>query len=97
MRRVYACRWRDWFRWLGEIASGSTRVKATAGLVVVVLMPKVTSDVDIASRALPFGLAPAALLPWLMQSPQQGLLLGVTNLDERRLASDCYKLSELAR
>jgi hypothetical protein len=32
-----------------------------------------------------------------MQSPRQGLLLGVTNLDERRLANDCHKLSELVR
>jgi hypothetical protein len=29
--------------------------------------------------------------------PQQGLLLGVTNLDERRLAADCRRLVELAR
>jgi GntR family transcriptional regulator/MocR family aminotransferase len=97
MKRLYALRRESLLRCLGEIASGSMHVKATAGLAVVVLLPKVTSDVDIASRALPFDLAPAALSPWHMQSPQQGLLLGVTNLDERRLASDCYKLSELAR
>ena len=51
------------------------KVEASAGLAVVVLTPKVASDVEIASRALPFGLAPAALSPWHMQSPQQGLLL----------------------
>jgi GntR family transcriptional regulator/MocR family aminotransferase len=60
-------------------------------------MPKVASDLDIASRALPFGLAPSALSPWYMQSPQQGLALSVTNLDERRLSADCCKLAELAR
>ncbi len=73
------------------------KVEASAGLAVVVLTPKVASDVEIASRALPFGLAPAALSPWHMQSPQQGLLLGVTNLDERRLPADCRKLAELTR
>jgi GntR family transcriptional regulator/MocR family aminotransferase len=79
------------------MAPRSMSVKTTAGLAVVVLLPKVRSDVEIASRALPFGLAPSALSSWYMQSPQQGLLLGVTNLDERRLARDCHKLSELAR
>jgi GntR family transcriptional regulator/MocR family aminotransferase len=97
MKRLYASRRENLLHCLGELASGSISVKATAGLAVVVLMPKVRSDVDIASRALRFGLAPAALSPWHMQLPQQGLLLGVTNLDERRLASDCHKLSELAR
>jgi GntR family transcriptional regulator/MocR family aminotransferase len=33
-----------------------------------------------------------------MQSPpQQGLLLGVTNLNDHRLAADCRRLMELAR
>jgi GntR family transcriptional regulator/MocR family aminotransferase len=54
--------------------------------------------VDIASRALQFGLAPAPLSPWYMQpSRPQGLLLGVTNLNERRLPADCRRLLELAR
>jgi GntR family transcriptional regulator/MocR family aminotransferase len=73
-------------------------VKATAGLGVVTLLPQSASDVDIASRALPFGLAPSPLSRWYAQSPApQGLLLGVTNLDERRLAADCRRLVELAR
>jgi GntR family transcriptional regulator/MocR family aminotransferase len=97
MKRLYASRRDMLLHCLAETASGSIAVKTTAGLAVVVLLPKVASDVDIASRALPFGLAPAALSPWHMQSPQQGLLLGVTNLDERRLASDCHRLLALAR
>jgi GntR family transcriptional regulator / MocR family aminotransferase len=61
-------------------------------------LPEFASDVDIALRALQFGLAPAPLSPWYMQSaPQQGLLLGVANLNERRLAADCRRLVELAR
>ena len=55
-------------------------------------------NVDIASRVLKFGLAPAPLSPWYMGSPkQQGLLLCVTNLNERRLPADCRRLLELAR
>jgi hypothetical protein len=42
-------------------------------------------------------LAPVPLSPWYLQSaPRQGLLLGVTNLSERRLAADCRRLAELA-
>ena len=62
------------------------------------LLPELASDVLIVLRALPFGLAPGPLSPWYMQSPPRpGLLLGVTNLDERRLPADCRRLAELAR
>ena len=65
---------------------------------VVILLPKSASDVDIASRALEFGLAPRPMSAWYMQPPrQQGLLLCVTNLNERRLPADCRRLLELAR
>jgi GntR family transcriptional regulator/MocR family aminotransferase len=98
MKRLYAARRESLLRCLGEMASGSIKVQATAGLAVVILLPEFVSDVDIALRALQFGLAPAPLSLWYMQSPrQQGLLLGVTNLNERRLAADCRRLVELAR
>jgi GntR family transcriptional regulator/MocR family aminotransferase len=98
MKRLYAARREFPLRCLGEVSSDSMEVKATAGLAVVTLLPESASDVDIALRALPFGLAPSPLSRWYIQSPaQQGLLLGVTNLDERRLAADCRRLSELAR
>jgi GntR family transcriptional regulator/MocR family aminotransferase len=98
MKRLYADRREALLRCLGEVASGSMKVQATAGLAVVTLLPGFASDVDIALRALQFGLAPAPLSPWYMQCPsQQGLLLGVTNLNGRRLAADCRRLVELAR
>ena len=98
MKRLYAARREVLLRCLEEVASDSMKVQATAGLAVVTLLPKFASDVDIALRALPFGLAPAPLSPWYMQSPpQQGLMLGVTNLNERRLPADCRRLVELAR
>jgi GntR family transcriptional regulator / MocR family aminotransferase len=67
-------------------------------MAVVTLLPEFASDVDIALRALPFGLAPAPLSAWYMQpARQQGLLLGVTNLNQWRLAADYRRLAELAR
>jgi GntR family transcriptional regulator/MocR family aminotransferase len=98
MKRLYAARRETLLRCLGEMAPDSIKVQATGGLAVVTLLPEPASDVDIASRALQFGLAPAPLSPWYMQSPrQQGLLLCVTNLNERRLPADCRRLLELAR
>jgi len=98
MKRLYAARRERLLRCLSELAPVSMTVKATAGLGVVTLLPESGSDVDIALRALPFGLAPSPLSRWYAQSPApQGLLLGVTNLDERRLAADCRRLVELAR
>jgi GntR family transcriptional regulator / MocR family aminotransferase len=98
MKRLYAARRETLLRCLGEMASDSIKVQATAGLAVVTFLPEFLSDVDIASRALQFGLSPSPLSSWCMQSPrQQGLLLGVTNLNERRLPADCRRLLELAR
>jgi GntR family transcriptional regulator/MocR family aminotransferase len=98
MKRLYATRRETLLRCLGEMASDSIKVQATAGLAVVTLLPEFASDVDIALRALRFDLAPAPLSPWYMQSPrQQGLLLSVTNLNERRLPADCRRLAELTR
>jgi GntR family transcriptional regulator / MocR family aminotransferase len=97
-KRLYAGRRETLLRCLGEMASDAIKVQATAGLAVILSLPDFASDVDIASRALQFGLAPAPLSPWYMQSSQkQGLLLGVTNLNERRLSADCRRLLELAR
>jgi GntR family transcriptional regulator/MocR family aminotransferase len=97
MKRLYAARRALLLRCLEATAPGSMKVEATAGLAVVILLPDSASDVDIALRAGQFGLAPSPLSPWYMQSPpKQGLLLGVTNLNERRVAADCRRLVELA-
>jgi GntR family transcriptional regulator/MocR family aminotransferase len=95
MKRLYASQRESLLRCLDEVASGSMEVKATAGLAVVIALPKAAADVDVVRRALSFELAPSPLSAWHMQSPQQGLLLGVTNLDERRLLADCRKLATL--
>jgi GntR family transcriptional regulator/MocR family aminotransferase len=98
MKRLYAARQEVLLRCLREVASDSMKVQATAGLAVMTFLPEFVSDVDVALRTLPFGLAPTPISPWYMQSPQpQGLLLSVTNLNERRLLSDCRRLVELVR
>ncbi|MDA9401480.1 MocR-like pyridoxine biosynthesis transcription factor PdxR [Bradyrhizobium sp. CCBAU 45389] len=98
MKRLYAARRESLLRCLREMAPDSIKVRATAGLAVVISLPKSASDVDIASRAREFGLAPRPMSVWCMQAPrQQGLLLCVTNLNERRLPADCRRLLELAR
>src|SRR5262249_35420404 len=98
MKHLYAARREALLRCLRQTGSDSLKVQATAGMAVMCSLPAFASDVDIASRALRFGLAPTPLSPWYMQSPpQQGLLLGVTNLNERRLTANCRRLVELAR
>jgi GntR family transcriptional regulator / MocR family aminotransferase len=97
MKRLYAARRESLLRCLEEMAPNAMKVQATAGLAVVILLPSSASDMDIASRALEFGLAPRPMSAWCMKTPrQQGLLLCVTNLNERRLPADCRRLLELA-
>ncbi|WP_129649562.1 MocR-like pyridoxine biosynthesis transcription factor PdxR [Peristeroidobacter agariperforans] len=97
MKRLYHAQRESLLRCLRDVASDTVTVQASAGLAIVTSLPRAVSDVDVALRALLFGLAPTPLSPWSIQSPPlRGLLLGVTNLDERRLAADCRRLVELA-
>ncbi|WP_287497269.1 PLP-dependent aminotransferase family protein [Pandoraea sp. CB10b_02] len=98
MKRLYAARREALVRCLHELDSDAIRVLATAGTAVVASLPESLSDVDIASRAQRLGLCPVPLSPWFMSAPrQQGLLLGVTNLNERTLRADCQRLLDLVR
>ena len=98
MKRLYAARQEALVRCLRGLDSESIKVRAAAGMTVVAALPASVSDIDIASRARAFGLAPVPLSPWYTSNPgQQGLLLGVTNLDERTLAAKCSRLLELVR
>ncbi|HEY0687363.1 MAG TPA: PLP-dependent aminotransferase family protein [Steroidobacter sp.] len=98
MKRIYRAQREALVQCLGELASDSVKVETTAGLAVVTFVPPSVSDIDIALRALPFGLAPTPLSPWSVRSPPlHGLLLGVTNINETRLTADCRRLVELTR
>jgi GntR family transcriptional regulator/MocR family aminotransferase len=98
MKRLYAARREALLRCLREEAADVIDVQATAGMAVVTRLRDDASDVDIALRALPFGLAPSPLSAWYVHAPQpRGLLLGVTNVDESRLGADCRRLAALVR
>jgi GntR family transcriptional regulator/MocR family aminotransferase len=96
MKRLYATRREALLRSLDQVAGHIVKVKATAGLAVVIELPASVSDVDIARRAFPQGLAPSPLSAWYEQpSKQQGLLLGVTNINPDRVLADCNRLIKL--
>jgi GntR family transcriptional regulator/MocR family aminotransferase len=96
MKRLYAARREALLRCLRKEAAGVLDVQATAGMAVVTRLRTEASDVDVAARALQAGLAPVPLSPWYMQPPAaHGLLLGVTNVDARRLVADCRRLADL--
>ncbi|PLC40638.1 GntR family transcriptional regulator [Ralstonia pickettii] len=98
MKRLYAARQDALVRRLNELASDSIKVHTAAGMTVVAALPPSVSDIDIAARARHFGLAPVPLSPWYTREPPvQGLLLGVTNVNERTLAANCSRLVEIAR
>jgi GntR family transcriptional regulator / MocR family aminotransferase len=96
MKRLYAARREALLRCLRKEAAGVLDVQATAGMAIVTRLRTDAADVDVAARALRAGLAPVPLSPWYVQTPAtSGLLLGVTNVDGRRLVADCRRLVEL--
>jgi GntR family transcriptional regulator/MocR family aminotransferase len=98
MKRLYAARREALLRCLHAEARDVIAVQATAGMAVVIRLREGVSDVDIAARALQAGMAPVPLSPWYVHaSGSGGLLLGVTNVDERKLAADCRRLADLVR
>jgi GntR family transcriptional regulator/MocR family aminotransferase len=98
MKRLYSEQREALVRCLKEIDGDLVKADTAAGMAVVVTLPGSVSDVDIASRARRSGLSPVPLSPWYKQAPaQQGLLLGVTNLNERTLAKDCQCLVQVVR
>jgi GntR family transcriptional regulator/MocR family aminotransferase len=98
MKRVYAERRQALLTCLRQHAADALAVRATAGMAVVTRLPTSIADTDIALRALPFGMAPVPLSPWYVRRPQaHGLLLGITNVNQSRLLTDCQRLAELVQ
>ncbi len=96
MKRLYAMRRETLRACLGNFVAP---VEALAGLAILLRLPEGTSDIGIAKEALAFDMAPVALSTWYSrpQAQSAGLLLGVTNLSEKRLAASCTRLEELIR
>ncbi|MBN8885743.1 MAG: PLP-dependent aminotransferase family protein [Rudaea sp.] len=96
MKRLYSARSKALVDALRKTAGAHAGIHATGGFAVRLDLPARTDDVAVAAQALAFGLAPVALSPWYVQTPRRaGLLLGVTNLTEKRLDKDCARLIEL--
>ena len=97
MKRLYAARRRALLSSLRAVA-GDDAHATMCGLGVLLRLPDDVDDRDIAARAYDAGFAPTALSPWVAGArAAQGLLLGATNLSERRLAADCAELWKIVR
>jgi GntR family transcriptional regulator / MocR family aminotransferase len=95
MKRLYRAR-RDALLHSLRAASGEAFEVAAGGLGVRMILTSEADDLEIAARALGFGLAPTPLSPWYSNAHiRRGLLLGAPNLSEARLAADCAKLREI--
>jgi len=98
MKRLYLARREALLARLRGMADSAVGIHATGGLAVRITLPDGADDVAIARRAHAFGLAPSPLSPWCAAAgAPAGLLLGVANLAERRLAADCGRLLDIVR
>ncbi|WP_413990244.1 PLP-dependent aminotransferase family protein [Labrys okinawensis] len=92
MKRLYAIRRERLAEHMRQRQRPGMAVHVTGGLSVRLDLRDTADDLAIASQALPFGLAPVPLSPWYQASRHAGLMLGITNQNEQRLAADCDRL-----
>ncbi len=95
MKRVYAQRRQS----LAACLAAAGAEHALAGLAVLQPLPPGSDDLAIVRSAQKIGLSPVALSPWYADpnTAHPGLLLGVTNLPEKR-SEACYgQLSDIIR
>jgi GntR family transcriptional regulator / MocR family aminotransferase len=92
MKRLYAARRERLAEHMRQRGRPGMAVHVPGGLSVLLDLPDTADDLAIASQALPFGLAPVPLSPWYQASRHAGLMLGITNQNERHLAADCDRL-----
>ncbi|TWA59740.1 GntR family transcriptional regulator [Azospirillum brasilense] len=103
MKRLYAVRQQALLAAMcAAVGDGSPMaVEESGSLSVRLVLPPGSRDIAIAAAARTDGLAPVPLSPWYADGPEaarpRGLLLGITNLQERRLSDDCRRLAELVR
>jgi GntR family transcriptional regulator / MocR family aminotransferase len=72
---------------------------AAPGLVVLLKLPRGTSDLAVAREVSAFGMSPAPLSAWYVSpdSAESGLLLGVATAPTKSLARSCDRLFEVIR
>ncbi len=93
MKRLYRARAEALLAALREREGEGLRVHSLAGLAVRIDLPEGSDDVDLARRALPYGLAPVPLSGWYGEGKgPSGLLLGITNVAPERIAPACDRL-----
>ncbi|MFC2250814.1 PLP-dependent aminotransferase family protein [Labrys portucalensis] len=95
MKRLYATRRDALASCLAARIGPGMKIHANGGLAVLLDLPDTIDDVAVSHQALPFGLAPVPLSPWYKGARRAGLLLGVTNVDPGRIATDCDRLLAL--
>jgi GntR family transcriptional regulator/MocR family aminotransferase len=97
MKHLYRARQDLLLMSLQDSASPPSMGLHATGLAVLLRLPDGAKDVEIATQALQFGLAPVPLSPWYMtpEPLRAGLLLYVTNVSEKRIGADCIRLSNL--
>lgn len=89
MKRLYRAR-RDAI--LARLGGGRA-----AGLAVLWELPPGTDDLAVARAARAQGIGPAPLSIFFARTPRPGLLLGVSNVDDERLATACAALLRAQR
>jgi GntR family transcriptional regulator/MocR family aminotransferase len=72
---------------------------ATAGLAVLLKLPREIADIAVAREVSAFGISPAPLSAWYASPAhaEAGLLLGVTTTPGKNLAKSCDRLFEAIR
>ncbi|EPX56853.1 Transcriptional regulator, GntR family domain / Aspartate aminotransferase [Cystobacter fuscus DSM 2262] len=95
MKRLYRARREALLARLRAQLGEAFEVQPAGGLAVRIGLPEGLDDRRLAAEALSLGLAPLPLSFWYVGPSRPGLLLSVTNLVERRLASHVDRLVEL--
>lgn len=97
MKRLYSARRDALLSQMRSTVRDPCSVEPMMGLGVALRLPGTVADVQLAEQALPLGLAPVPLsMFYAGPNVRKGLLLGVSNISQVRLATDCTQLARLA-
>lgn len=69
-----------------------TKVESEGALSIRIMLPDEIDDVAVAGALVKDGFAPAPISTWYIDRPKRkGLLLGITDIQERTVAADCQR------